>query len=162
MKEDRFLLVILAGIGLLILAALGLFLMRQQAQDYGPEDTPEGVLHNYILALENGDYTRAYTYLYEAPNKPDFNQFQRAFLNQRLDASSAAVQIGEARLNNGEAILPLLIIHPGSGPFSEGYRETINGQLKQSAAGEWKISSLPYPFFEWNWYTPESSTPTKP
>jgi len=162
MKEDRFLLAILAGIGLLVLAALGLFFMRQQGQDYGPEDSPEGVLRNYIFALENEDYARAYSYLYEAANKPDFDQFQRAFLNQRLDTANAAVQIGEARRNNGEAIVPLVIIHPGSGPFSEGYRETVNGQLRQNAEGKWQISSLPYPLWEWNWYTPATSEPAKP
>lgn len=161
MREDRFLLGILAGIGLLVLVALGLFFMRQQDQAYGPEDTPEGVLRNYILALENEDYARAYAYLYEAPNKPDFDQFQRAFLNQRIDSSNSAVQIGEARYTNGEAILPLVIIHPGNGPFSEGYRETVNGQLKRNAAGEWKISSLPYPLWEWNWYEPATSEPAK-
>ncbi len=161
MKEDRFLLVILAGIGVLVLAALGLFYFRQQGQDYGPEDTPEGVLRNYILALENEDYPRAYSYLHQAPNMPDSGQFQKAFLNQRVDTTNAAIQIGEARVNAGVAILPLVIIHPSSGPFSEGYRETVNGQLERNAAGEWKISSLPYPLWEWNWYSQETSEPAK-
>lgn len=158
-KEDRFLLAILAGIGLLVLAALGLFFLRQQGQDYGPEDAPEGVLRNYILALDKEDYARAYTYLYDAPNKPDLDQFQRAFLNQRLETSNTAVQIGEARLNGDEAVVALALIHPSSGPFSEGFRETVNAQLKRSAGGEWKISSLPYPLWDWSWYTPEAATP---
>ena len=55
MLQDRFLLVILAAIGVLVVIAVGLFFVRGDAQDYGLEDTPDGVLHNSIVALEEED-----------------------------------------------------------------------------------------------------------
>jgi hypothetical protein len=56
MKQDRFLLGILVGIGVLIVVALALFFTRQDNQDYVSDTTPEGVVHNYALALYKDDY----------------------------------------------------------------------------------------------------------
>ena len=38
------------------------------------------------------------------------------------------------------------------GPFNNFGRYTDSGQLKKEN-GEWKIVSLPYPLWSWNWYT---------
>jgi len=56
MGKDRFLLGILLAIAALALLAVILFLTRQSGQQgYVADDTPEGVLRNYVLALENKD-----------------------------------------------------------------------------------------------------------
>ena len=55
MKQDRFLIAIGGIIGLLVAAALILFFVRRSSQAYKPEDTPESVVHNYILALNLED-----------------------------------------------------------------------------------------------------------
>jgi len=65
MKQDRFLLGILIFIGLLVIAALALFFIRQDSQVYVADDTPEGVTRNYALALQKQDFQRAYDYLAE-------------------------------------------------------------------------------------------------
>ena len=49
MKQDRFLTGILIGIGVLIIAALAVFFTRKDSQTYVADDTPEGVVHNYVL-----------------------------------------------------------------------------------------------------------------
>ncbi|MBW2589509.1 MAG: hypothetical protein JRD71_02105, partial [Deltaproteobacteria bacterium] len=64
MKKDRFLIGILVGIGVLITAALVVFFTRQgDGQTYMQESTPDGVVHNYVLALQQGDFQKAYGYL---------------------------------------------------------------------------------------------------
>ncbi len=63
MKQDRFLLGILIGIGVLIIAALVVFFIRKDSQTYVPDDVPEGVVHNYVVAVLNKDYEKAYGYL---------------------------------------------------------------------------------------------------
>jgi hypothetical protein len=60
--SDRMLVGIVSGIVLLVVAALVLTLTRPPAE-YQPEDSPAGVVHNYLLALQDEDYERAYRYL---------------------------------------------------------------------------------------------------
>jgi len=64
-NTDKFLVGIVAGIVVLVVVALLLTLTRP-GESYRADDTPEGVVHNYLLALQKGDYERAYSYL--SPN----------------------------------------------------------------------------------------------
>jgi len=61
-KTDKFLIGIVVGIVILIVAAFIITFTRPQAT-YQAEDTPQGVAHNYLLALEKHEYERAYQYL---------------------------------------------------------------------------------------------------
>lgn len=61
-KTDKFLIGIVAGILLLVGAAVAVLVLRPKPS-YRPEDTPEGVAHNYLLALQQEDYARAYSCL---------------------------------------------------------------------------------------------------
>jgi hypothetical protein len=74
MKTDRFLTGILIGIGVLIVLALALFFLRREAVDYRVEDSPDSIVHNYILAIERQDYERAYRYLAETDVKPSLQR----------------------------------------------------------------------------------------
>jgi hypothetical protein len=55
---DKFLAAIVAGIVLLVVVVFLVVLLRPEPE-YRAEDTPEGVVHNYLLALQKGDYERA-------------------------------------------------------------------------------------------------------
>ncbi len=78
MKEpDKYLMGIVAGIVILVVAAFAFVLTRSEPA-YNEEDTPEGVVYNYLLALEKGDHERALSYLATCiENRPtdasDFN-----------------------------------------------------------------------------------------
>lgn len=61
-SPDKFLIGILVGVVVLLVTVFGVILTRP-ADEYQAEDTPEGVAHNYLLALQNEDYQRAYSYL---------------------------------------------------------------------------------------------------
>lgn len=60
--NDRFLFGIVGGIGVLVVVAFGAALLRP-APAYQPDDTPEGVAYNYVLALLQDDFARARGYL---------------------------------------------------------------------------------------------------
>ncbi len=154
MKQDRFLMGILIFIGALVVAALVLFLVRNEKPVYGPEDKPEGVLYNYAVALQLHDYARAYGYLAEKDNKPAYNTFHQAFLTRQLDTSTSALQIGNVQmLENGEAWVNVTIQYAGNGLLNNGWSSSDKGTLvKQN--GAWKIIFLPAPYWGWDWYQP--------
>ena len=107
MKQDRFLLGILVGIGVLVIVALGLFFTRQDTQEYVSDDTPEGVVHNYSLAVYREDYEKAYGYLEDAKNKPTFSEFQTPFFNHYVDPRNVGLEIGESKIAGEEGPLSL-------------------------------------------------------
>ena len=161
MKQDRFLVSILVGIGILIVLALVLFFMRKDTQaSYMPDDSPEGVVHNYALALYNGDYQKAYNYLAEKEYKPTFEQFRTPFLNHYVDVNSAGLEIGEIKIESDEAFVTVYMIYNPSDPFSSGYRGQEVAQLVLQN-GSWKIVQMPYNFWYYDWYQipPENQKP---
>ena len=60
--SQRMLIFIVAGVILLVIVAFAAVLLRPPPA-YTDEQTPEGVVHNYLLALQQGDYEQALTYL---------------------------------------------------------------------------------------------------
>jgi hypothetical protein len=154
MKQDRFLLVLLGVILALIVLALALFFTRQQSLDYVADDSPQGVVHNYVIALLKKDYEKAYSYLYEDPKKPSLETFKTAFVSRQLDPSAVSVEIGDMQQGERQVTVNLLILHSGTDPFSSGYNEQASATLVLTKKGEWKLSSMPYPFWSWDWYNP--------
>jgi hypothetical protein len=159
MKQDRFLIGILSFIGLLVVSAVVLFFIRRGVPAYAPEDTPQGVLHNYANALLTEDYARAYGYLAEADNKPTLDAFRQAFLSQQLDVSTSAIQVDRIEITQGDhaRIDVTVIYYEKDGLLARGWNSNQTASLiKQN--GAWRIISMPYPFWSWNWYQP---TPVK-
>ena len=153
MKQDKFLTGILIGIGVLIVIALALFFTRKDTKQYTTEDTPEGVVYNYVLAVFNRDYEKAYTYLADLKNKPTYEEFRKSFFNGNINPGQAGVDVGTVELNGDEAIVNLSLVYAPSDPFS-GRSENIDRALVVKQNGKWKISSMPpYSFWDYNWYT---------
>ena len=158
MKQDRFLTGILIGIGVLIAVALAVFFTRQDSQTYIAEDAPEGVVHNYVVAVLNKDYERAYSYLEDREYKPTFTQFRQSFINGNIYPDNAAIDIGASEILGNEASVEVATIYNPSDPFSTGYRNSQRATLVKQD-GAWKISLLPvYSFWDYSWY----SEPLKP
>jgi hypothetical protein len=152
MKQDRFLTGILIGIGLLVVVALTVFFTRDDSQTYAAEDTPEGVVHNYVVAVLNKDYEKAYGYLADLDHTPTFDTFRQAFLNGAVNPENAGVDIGGSDITGDEASVEVTLIYNPSDPFSTGYRDTQRATLvRQNDA--WKISFMPtYYFWDYGWY----------
>ena len=152
MKNDRFLIVILVVIALLILTSLSLFFSRQDNAVYLPEDTPSGIVHNYILAIEKGEYERAYGYLAEKEFMPSYAEFEENFL---FYENNTGYQIGETAITGDTARVEVTIME-GSGGFlfSRYYDYVEHAQLIQKS-GNWKIIQMPYAYWGWEWYAEE-------
>ena len=154
LKQDRFLTGILICIAVLIVVVITVFFLRRDSQTFIEEDTPQGVLHNYILALQQREYEKAYGYLADLDNKPEYESFRQEFMLNRMDPENTGLKVGDVDQQKDEAYVEIILIHIGSGPFSDPYNYTEMASLvKQS--GEWKIAYMPYPFWMWDWYTEE-------
>jgi hypothetical protein len=152
MKQDRFLTGILIGIGALILLALGLFFMRQgDKRDYVADTTPDGVVHNYVLALLNKDYQKAYGYLADIEHKPTYEEFRQSFFNGMVNPSNMGVHVGAVEINGDEAVVTLAIYYSNSDPFS-GRSANEDRALLVKQNGTWKLNTMPYNFWNYNWY----------
>jgi hypothetical protein len=108
-------------------------------------------VRNYVLALQKGDYQRAYQFLAEVENKPSFTTFQGDLLTQQRDLSSISVQIGEVSQADKQASVAVTLIHPSDSPFSEGWKEQTAVLMMLDPSGAWKISRFPYPLWGASW-----------
>jgi len=151
MKKDRFLMGMVIGIGVVVVLAVGLFIARQGQVEYLSADTPNSVVHNFILALTRSDYERAYTYLAEKPNKPTPNQFRQDLTSSPPGFNQTSLSIGETLVDADFATVQLLLSQSYGGPFTERTRYTDTARLERQA-GSWKLVSMPYPFWSFNWF----------
>ena len=152
MKQDRFLTGILIGIGLLVVVALAVFFTRKDTQTYVSDDTPEGVVHNYVVAVLNKEYEKAYGYLADLENKPTYDEFHNSFLTGMVNPDSSGVDVGQSDITGDDATVDVTLVYNPTDPFSTGYRDTQRAILVLQN-GAWKISSMPqYNFFDYNWY----------
>jgi len=151
MKPDRFLTSILAGLGVLVVVALAFFFLRQGGQAYTSDDSPTGVIHNYMLALSRNDFAKAYPYLVQKDPMPTTEGFRQSYLNSRQNIADVSVQVGEAVVTGDTATVMLTMIYSSGNPFSSSNRQQQNATLIRQG-GAWKINEMPYPFWDYNWY----------
>ena len=71
MKSDRMLFWIVVVIAVLAIAAIAVFFLREEPQ-YMNENTPEAVVHDFVLALYDEDYEKAFGYIYSDIDYEDF------------------------------------------------------------------------------------------
>lgn len=151
MKQDKFLTGILIAIGALILLALALFFLRQDKRDYVSEDSPSGIVHNYVLAVINRDYEKAYGYLADLENKPTYEEFRQSFFNGAVSPQNVGVDVGDANITGDTADVSLTVYYSYSDPFSSRSGSSDHASLVRQN-GEWKISYMPYNFWDYSWY----------
>jgi hypothetical protein len=153
-SSNKFLIAIVIGAVLLILASI-ILVLRKPEPTYQAEDSPEGVVHNYFLALQKEDYERAYSYLSDTlPGYPaslsEFTQtinyyawhssiqeITLAIENEKILDSQAVVTVRETRFYN-------------HGWFeSSTYYNTIEVDLLK-VRDQWKIVNSNR-YFMWCW-----------
>ncbi len=139
---DKVLIGIVVGTVLLIVAALVVTLTQPT---YQAENTPEGVAHNYLLALQKEEYERAYGYL--SPTLKGYPASLEEFVEHihdysrnfrlgtdttlsvglvRITGNSANVTVRESRFRGGDLF--------DSGQSTSVFKMELN--LEDS---EWKI-----------------------
>ena len=153
MKQDRFLIGILIGIGVLVVLSLALFFTRKDSEQYIADDTPEGVVHNYVVAIHKGDFEKAYSYLSDSRDKPTYDAFRKSFVMNMVSPENVGLEIGSADVSGDTATVKLNTIYNSGDPFSSGYRNSDVALLIRQN-GEWKLEQMPYNFWAYDWYQP--------
>jgi hypothetical protein len=162
MKQDKFLVGILAFIGLLVAIALTLFFVRKDTATYRTEDTPANVVYNFALAIQQNDLERAYGYLADLDGKPTKTAFFQSSQNGYLNVNGNALQVGQVTMQGlDNASVDVTIQYMGSGLFDSGYSNQGRAVLVRQN-GAWKISSMPYPYWSGDWYLPTPAPVKQP
>lgn len=153
MKQDKFLTGILIGIAILVVASVAIYFSRRGTPlDYRSDDQPDGVVFNYILALRNKDYSRAYTYLGEGAYKPTQAEFKSAMMLNQEQVDLAIVDIRDTTIDGTSAVVQVVSLNQyNDGIFSSGYENPEKAMLEK-VNGKWKLKSMAYPFWDYSWY----------
>jgi len=145
---DKFLIAIIAGVAILVAVVFALTLLRFNAPQYQVEDTPEGVVHNYLLALELQEYERARSYL--SPTLPgypaDADQFDADVdrdsyqFGRYGDDVSLAVESADVRGDKAKVVVRQTVFYReflfGGGESSSTFDVTLRRE-----GGVWKIAT---------------------
>jgi hypothetical protein len=149
---DKFLVAILAGVVLLVGITFAAALLRP-APTYRSDETPEGVAHNYLLALEQEEFDRAYSYL--SPTLEGYPDSADEFADDVRDYSwqfqSVALAVESTRVTGDEARVTVReTFSSDGGLFSGGNYSTTFDMRLQEENGEWKlIASDSYWLYCW-------------
>jgi hypothetical protein len=146
-STDKFLVGIVAGIILLVGAVLVVAFLRPNQPAYQPDDTPEGVAHNYLLALQLNEYERAYEYLLPIlpgyPDSPD--AFERDIedhpwgFDHDSDNVSLAIESVEISGDKAQIVVRRTQFYRG-GLFDSGQRGSTFDMTLRREASAWKVA----------------------
>jgi hypothetical protein len=151
LKNDRFLIGILIGIAIIVLFSVGIVLFNHNELTYQPEDTPEGVVNNYLTAWTLEDYEKVADYLYEADNKPEFQMIIKSAYESKYSVDTTSIRIEKSIIQGDEATVVVTLIQQPGDPFSTSTQSSdLVTFIKQD--GAWKIKQFPYPYWGWDWY----------
>lgn len=156
-RNDRFLLGIVIGVIALIVVGFATAFLRPKPS-YRAEDRPEGVAYNYLLALQQGDYTRAYTYL--APTIKGYPKTVEAFARDvgdasfglRVDTNVSALEIDSTRVTNNVATVTVRETYFNQGgPFNTNQYSTKFDMQLQRDGEVWHITDS-NSYWVWCWH----------
>lgn len=139
MKQvDRLLLGIAGGAIALVIIAVAVVLMRPAAE-YRADDSAQNIVYNYLLALQQDDYERAYGYLSsELPGYPkDVVEFSTMVeqgsgtstfdvISERASDELATVTVRRTQYSSGDLF--------GGGEYSEEFTVTLRPE-----SGSWRL-----------------------
>lgn len=157
-RKDTFLIGIVAGIILLVVVAFVVAMMRPEPT-FQPETTPEGVAHNYLLALQQRDLVRAYGYL--DPGLPGFPSTLDLFTRDltsytgALDTnqSSSSWEVLSSTVTNNRASVDVRETYFsqgglfGSGQYSSTF---VMSLVRDDPEANWKLTGADR-YWAWCW-----------
>ncbi len=154
-SSDKFLIAIVGGIVLLVVIALVIVLTKPEPT-YLPEDTPEGIAHNYLLALQKEEYERAYSYL--SPNLKNYPRTLTAFTREIDDNpwrfrtnTDATLAVRGTEITGDFATAAIYETRFYGGDLFDSGQSSYAFEIElEKIDGEWKIVEAPY-YFAWCW-----------
>ncbi|OGN88295.1 MAG: hypothetical protein A2Z74_05635 [Chloroflexi bacterium RBG_13_46_9] len=147
-SSNRFLLGFGIAITILVVITITLVLTNRGMAPLLPENTPQGTVQRFLLAVQDHDLQKAYSYLdvQESGRKLTYDDWIQS-VSPRFQTSSPAwkATFGKTSISNNTATVEVLIdIFEPAGPFDNPIRTQIdNYQLKQEN-GKWFITSRPW------------------
>ena len=160
-KSDKILIWIVGGIVLLVIAAFAIALAKPKPT-YMADDSPDGVAFNYLFAIQQGDYDRAYRYI-----SPSINGYPHAvdeFADDIKDYSwgfsslnsSTALEIVKTDVRGSRADVTMRVIYFREGDlFDSGQSSyTFDVTLRENSSGMWQIVDADR-FWVYCWNSPK-------
>jgi hypothetical protein len=142
---DKFLIGIVAGIILLVVVVFLVVLLRPEPE-YLAEDTPESVTHNYLLALQNGEYERALDNLSSSVKHApkNVNEFVEdidgcSYRFRDLDRDTSLIVVSaEIRGESAEVQIKQTVFYSGD-MFDSNLIERVFEMRLKKQNGAWKL-----------------------
>lgn len=145
----RWLVIFGAAIGILVVVTIALVLLNRGGEvALQPEDTPQGTVQRYLVAIKDKDYRTAYSYLSINPSgKPlTYDDWVRSVpFSSTSNQSVWKASLGKTTVTAQEAMVEIVVdvFRPG-GPFEDPLRtQNIIFQLSK-VDGKWLITSPNY------------------
>jgi hypothetical protein len=144
-SSSKWLLIFAGIIGALALIAEVLVLFtRGKNVALLPADTPQGIVQRYLIALEDGDYQQAYTYL--SPDMmtgmPPYDEWLAQNQNRLATQTGWRATLGKTVQNGGYATVEVMIetSNPGGMMNSSQYNLPVTFDLTETG-NSWLITS---------------------
>ena len=147
--SSRWLVAIAAVVVALILVSVVVALVNpRDVAETLPENTPEGIVQRFILALEDEDYSLAHGYLSDELKKSCSVESARDaaqwFVEESRDRRVALLDKGE--MSGGKMRVRVRVtevnVSPPFGVNENSYQERY---ILVQEAGEWRFAELPWP-----------------
>ena len=154
-SSRRWLVIFAVVIGVLVIATVSLVLFTKGNNvTLLPEDTPQGVVQRYLIALQEKDYQLAYSYLsFDSSVKTPYTSYSDWLISMTAmpAISSQSVwkaTLGQVTLNDDSASVEVTIdTFRMGGLFSDSqYTQLIIFQLSRTE-GVWHITSPTYVYW---------------
>jgi hypothetical protein len=147
--QDRFLLAIVAGTILLVLASIVVVFFFGRARSTPPPDpnSPVGVVHAYIEAVRDGDVERARTYLTRtARAEAESRDRQNTYRPSRDDNARIVVETVTTTETSAEVKVTISRFYARSDPFSSStsHYDTTVRLIRED--GVWRIAQPIEPY----------------
>jgi len=141
---DKYLLGIIVGIVLLVAATVIIVFTRPKAE-YLTDESPEAIVHNYLLAIKEADYDRAYGYI--SSEIDVYPEDLEIFIEVVEDESwsfgemgDSVVQVLSSRVRGDKTIVKVLETSYSSGGLFDSSQYDRNFEMKlHQEKGRWKL-----------------------
>ena len=139
------------GIGIIALVIVTVVLVLTIGQGNThllPENTPEGVVQRYLLAIQESDYSKAYSYLAPQPTPTDYYkgspQSFEYFVNSAQNAANTTwkANLGKVTVKDNTASVELTVdIFRSAGPLENPIHTNTIIFLLVKSGDNWLVTS---------------------
>lgn len=151
MNSRRWLIIFAVIIGLLVITAVSLVLLTKEDQiTLLPDDTPQGAVQRYLIAMQEQDYREAYDYLsFDPSRKRSYSEWNPTIDGvYRMTPTTWKATLIKTTQNGDSASVEVSIdkFRP-EGPFSGMTRNQLITFELAKIEGKWLITSPTYIFW---------------